>query len=896
MSWTIRNTDLRHRAPDFLSTIFCVGNGRICTRGTPSEARFEAYRGVFVSGLYARAPLGMMYYCGAPDWLTAFTIAPGDDIEWRVSSGKCTGSEWELDMREGVVRRTAIFSVGRGTVRVSEERFASFVHDSVMGQRYTVERVEGADQFDVVMGVDGQIRQHRAKYYQVGRFPAVNETGITMTDIERIDATADKLSVVLRIKTTRRQCATMARARAVEGVADDGVPFVADGIAGMRWTVPVDTNKAVFEKIAVVTGDLPGFEEAVTDGEKRFAELGGQSHDDAKRAHLDAIAEFWETGDIIIEGDERTQRAVRFAVWSTRASAPLDGGASSMAAKNLTGDWYRGAVFWDMDVFQLPMLSAIAPDRARNHELYRCLRLDDFRRLAAQDGYRGARVAGNTFERGIEDPPAFHGLGRMEIHVTFDVAWGMSHYYAITGDDEFMLQHGLEFMLETANFWSSRVSRDDDGSYHLRDICGPDELHKPVDDCAYMNHMIRDLLRRAMALIEKLRMVDAVRVDEVLALTKIDDAQLAQWQDVVDNLHVAMLDDKVIEQFADHSKLPVASPVAVKKNGMGSDQIGKQADTVLLFQTIPWAFSKDEIMANYRHYAPLCNQTSSLSLCTHALVAARLGLFRDARKYFELAAGVDLDDSMGNSDHGIHGAGEGGIWMAVVHGFGGLDVSPDRIAIEPHLPPWWKRLRYTVIVRGVPVTVDVRKGNFAVSVADSARGAVPLHVNGEDIRLNPGESREFKHSVEWREQGLDGVVFDADVAGLSGMDDLLDALKEAGIRCVAVDAGLVRKPKPHPQGFLVATHHLLVLPWNCIGIAADAEALEGIRRAGMLTVGVGDCGGDPDLSVASLDELSAEMLQKLSSGKDSPVNPYLERNLEIVQSEAKAKDYFKREM
>jgi trehalose/maltose hydrolase-like predicted phosphorylase len=36
-NWTIREQDLKPKNADVLSTIFCVGNGHICTRGTLSE-------------------------------------------------------------------------------------------------------------------------------------------------------------------------------------------------------------------------------------------------------------------------------------------------------------------------------------------------------------------------------------------------------------------------------------------------------------------------------------------------------------------------------------------------------------------------------------------------------------------------------------------------------------------------------------------------------------------------------------------------------------------------------------------------------------------------------------------------------------------------------------------
>ena len=93
----------------------------------------------------------------------------------------------------------------------------------------------------------------------------------------------------------------------------------------------------------------------------------------------------------------------------------------------------------------------------------------------------------------------------------------------------------------------------------------------------------------------------------------------------------------------------------------GTDKINKQADTLMLYQTLGELMMSPASSLN--EYAPLCMQTSSLSLTTHAILAARLGMSRDARKMFNACIGVDIDDNMGNAFHGIHGAGQAGVWL-----------------------------------------------------------------------------------------------------------------------------------------------------------------------------------------------------------------------------------------
>lgn len=76
--------------------------------------------------------------------------------------------------------------------------------------------------------------------------------------------------------------------------------------------------------------------------------------------------------------------------------------------------------------------------------------------------------------------------------------------------------------------------------------------------------------------------------------------------------------------------------------------------------------------ANYAYYEPRTDHGSSLSPSIHAAVAARLGLRREAERYWRRSLWLDLTNAMGNTAHGVHGACLGGTSQALVFGF--LDV------------------------------------------------------------------------------------------------------------------------------------------------------------------------------------------------------------------------------
>src|SRR5208337_2680887 len=88
--------------------------------------------------------------------------------------------------------------------------------------------------------------------------------------------------------------------------------------------------------------------------------------------------------------------------------------------------------------------------------------------------------------------------GKMEHHISADIAYAVWQYWRATGDDEFFLGAGAEILLETARFWACRAIAEPDGKRHIRHVIGPDEYHEDVDDNAFTNVMARWNIARAL--------------------------------------------------------------------------------------------------------------------------------------------------------------------------------------------------------------------------------------------------------------------------------------------------------------------------------------------------------------------------------------------------------------
>jgi trehalose/maltose hydrolase-like predicted phosphorylase len=510
-----------------------------------------------------------------------------------------------------------------------------------------------------------------------------------------------------------------------------GEPLVPDRPFSLRWAWrwrSVAGQVAEFDRlVAVARADTPEDDPAPSAGAAlaRNRTLGWRAVLAAHEAAWDAR---WVASDILIEGDDESQQALRFAVYHLTSAANPEDERVSIGARALTGDAYLGHVFWDTEIYLLPFYTAVWPQAARALLMYRFYTLPAARAKAAHFGFKGALYAWESADTGMETTPERVVVpdgtvvdiltGKMEHHISADVAYAVWQYWRATGDDEFFLGAGAEILLETARFWASRAVAEADGRRHIRHVIGPDEYHEDVDDNAFTNVMARWNIARAL---EAVDLLQARWPDQAAALRQklaLGDDELADWRDAVARIVIG-LDPAtgIYEQFAGFHALElfdlaayadrtVPIDVVIGRERTQRSQVVKQADVVALMALLPEEFPRAIAETNFRHYEPRCAHGSSLSAGMHALVAARLGDAETSLRYLRetAATGLDLDP---NSAGGVRIAGLGALWQAAILGFAGLDLRGDTLGIDPRLPPQWRSLSFRVCWRGRSVAIRI---------------------------------------------------------------------------------------------------------------------------------------------------------------------------------------------
>ena len=508
-----------------------------------------------------------------------------------------------------------------------------------------------------------------------------------------------------------------------------------------RQRVRVVGTRGRLERLsATCSGDATS--SASAEAQLREAERVGFDH--LLRDHRRAWGERWRHADIEIAGDDDAQLAIRFALFHLLSCAPTEGEAV-VGARGLTGLAYAGHVFWDTDVFVLPALAATLPAAARAVLEYRVRRLGAARAEAARRGARGARFPWESADSGADVTPRsardVNGrivpilTGSNEEHINSDVAWAALHYVDWTGDEALFEGAGRGLVTGTADYWAGRVRVGADGRGHIDDVIGPDEYHAIVDDNVFTNLMVRWHLRQAARLVAD----DGEHTAE--EFRTIADS-LVDGRDPATGRHEQFSGFSALEPVLidDVAPPPVAADLLLGRERVARTQIIKQADVVMAHHLIPDEFDDDSLDADLDFYLPRTAHGSSLSPAVYAAVLARAGRPDEAMPLFDLAARLDLDDLTRTTSGGLHLATMGGLWQAVVYGFGGIRPADGALHIDPHLPTRWTSLRVALRFRGDPVRVTIT--HDSVQVDADERVDVTVSARFRLRRASPGPPTE----------------------------------------------------------------------------------------------------------------------------------------------------------
>lgn len=407
-----------------------------------------------------------------------------------------------------------------------------------------------------------------------------------------------------------------------------------------------------------------------------FARLEGT--DRLLQRHLAEWEKLWKS-DIVIEGDVKTQKDVRFALYHLYSFA-REGTGYSLSPMGLSGLGYNGHVFWDTELWMYPPLLILQPEIAKSILEYRFKRLGAAKQNAFSHGYQGAMFPWESSDEGSEDTPVWALTGPFQHHITGCVGWAFWKYYQVTKDKQWLRDRGYPVLKEVGDFWASRVERKGPGRYEINNVIGANEWQENIDNNAFTNGMAITALKYATQAARELGL-----------------AANPDWDLVAQNIPILKFPDGTTKENETYDGVAI-----------------KQADVNLLSYPLDIIRDKAQVEKDLAYYEPRYSRDGpAMGNSVLSALYSRIGNVNKATELFAKAYkpnevppfGVLAETAGGTNPYFATGA--GGFLQAVINGFGGITISDAGITqIKTKIPSNWKSLE----IRGV----GMDKTNYSV--------------------------------------------------------------------------------------------------------------------------------------------------------------------------------------
>ncbi|WP_165063225.1 glycoside hydrolase family 65 protein [Marisediminicola senii] len=754
--WALVETEFSPADMGRTETLFAVGNGYFGMRGNVTEGREGHTHGTFINGLHETWPIRHaeeaygfarvgQTIVNAPDAKIMRVYV--DDEPFLISEAEVLDYSRRLDFRTGVLSRDLVWRTPSGKrVLIQASRMVSFSDRHLAVIQYDVTLLD-ADASVVVSSQilnrqDGTDEYDRAKSTTAPeQFDPRKAESLTERVLQPRFKRADGGRYMLGYRTTNSNMTLVCGAdHSIETEnAWEESSHIADDLAKHVYRIKAKANKPIritkmvsyHSSRGVPTRELADRCDRTLD---RARAEGAETAVARQRSWLD---DYWQRTDVELHGQPELQQAMRWNLFQlAQASARADG--QGVAAKGVSGTGYGGHYFWDTEIYVLPVLSYTSPIAARNALRFRQSILGESRTRAKELNQHGALFPWRTISG--QESSAYYAAGTAQYHIDADISYALSQYLLATGDRDFLARGAIDILVETARMWADLGfwRTNGDSAFHIHGVTGPDEYTTVVNDNLYTNVMARSNLGAAAHAVRTLRRDDPVAHSRMAKRLALHDGEVDEWLRAAERMYIPF--DKTVgihpqdAQFLEKevwdlpNTPPDKRPLLLHYHPLViyRFQVLKQADVVLALFLQGDLFTDEQKLADFDYYDPLTTGDSTLSAVVQSIIAAEVGYQELAMKYFMAGLFVDLADLHHNTSDGVHVASTGGMWSALVFGFGGLRDHNGNLTLDPRLPADWDGITFRLTVKGSRMRVDLVQESVTLTIEEGTEVSIAV--------------------------------------------------------------------------------------------------------------------------------------------------------------------------
>lgn len=720
--WKIIQDGFSPEKNRFFESIMSSGNGRMGLRGNHEEEYSgDTLKGTYISGVYYPDKTRVGWWKnGYPEYFAKVLNAIDFiGIKVRINDknidlANCKFSDYkrELDMKESLLKRSFIYIDQKGSkYEIKTERFISYQDSDIVAVKYSVTALDNDGELVLVPFINGDIRNEDSNYQE--KF------------WEYVSGCATESVSYLHMKTLKTNfnvsVAFAWNITGAEAVKKEPVNLNNGEFVGTEIKVNVPKGKTVtLEKYIAVISDRYYDTVKISEISARKAqEALNMGYDRLFDAHKEKWTAIWDTCDINILGDVAAQQGIRFNIYQLNCTYSGADPRLNIGPKGFTGEKYGGSTYWDTEAYCLYFyLGTKEPEIARNLLEYRYNHLEKAKENSAKLGTKGAlypMVTMNGEECHNEWEITFE-----EIHRNCAITYAIKNYTEYTNDELYLLEKGIDVLVETSRYWASRVNYNvDKNVYMILGVTGPNEYENNVNNNWYTNRMVKWSLKYTADTLKMMSERNKALYKETLDRLNISSEEIETFEEISAKMYLP--EDKnlgiFIQQdgYLDKELIPVKeldpSSLPINQNWSWDRILRscyiKQADVLQGLWFLNNEYTIEEKIRNFDFYEPLTVHESSLSPCVHSIMAAEIGREEKAYELYLRTARLDLDNYNNDTDDGLHITSMAGTWMSIVNGFGGMRIIDSKLVLAPFKPKSWKEYSFCLVFRGRTIKITV---------------------------------------------------------------------------------------------------------------------------------------------------------------------------------------------
>ena len=733
-------------------SVFSLGNGKIGQRGN-FEEDFSNNKtiGNYISGIYFRDKTKVGWWKkGYPDYFAKMVNCPNwNKIRITINNelldlNKCEILFYkrELNMKEGWCERKALITTNNSIkIEIQSKKFISLKRKNIGAINYKIKVFDNNIKVKVLPCIDINIRNNDSNWNEpfVTTINSISKNNLGIVNSSVINS---EFEISTFFKTF---------------YSINNKKIDANYIESNDKNLIGCSSKFLLNKNDELTLFKVGGYVNSNDSEKKsFNDIIKKECDNALKVgffdlckeNIEEWNKIWEDSDIIINGDVKSQQAIRFNIFQLNQTFNGNDPNLNIGPKGFTGEKYGGVTYWDTEAYCVPFyLGTKHSDVAKNLLNQRFNQLENAIKNAEKIGLNhGAALYPMVTVNGEECHNEWE-ITFEEIHRNAAIAQAIKKYITFTDDFEFLENKGIKILIAISRFWEQRVNFSSLlNKYVILGVTGPNEYENNIDNNWYTNYSAKWCLEYTIYQLSEITKRSKRSNEFLYKENGLSRNEISSWKKIIENIHLPYSKDLNVfiqnDGFLNKDLKPInnipQSQRPINQNWswdriLRSPYI-KQADVLQGFYFFEDDFTKTELVSNFKFYEQFTVHESSLSACIHSILASRINNVDKAYDYYIRASRLDLDDYNKEIKQGLHITSMGGSWMSIVEGFAGLKVKNDKIYFDTTIPKKWESYSFKVNIKNRKIEIKIDQKLTSAKLISGDK--INLIINDTDTILN----------------------------------------------------------------------------------------------------------------------------------------------------------------